>query len=97
MHAESIDTRRFAGARNTRDAYAARITGIGQTLLNNFLRQGLMAVSRRLYQRNGSAQYADIAFADAFHILGGGKLTHCGARATIRINGGLAYYAAVNL
>ncbi len=69
MEAENVDAGALACAWYARDAYAARVAGVGQTLLYNFLRECIVVGREAFYQSDRAAQYCYIAFEDAFHKL----------------------------
>ncbi len=94
MKPEDVDARALTGSRHARDAYAARLARVGQTLLYHLLRQRVVLGSEALDERHGAAQHRDVAFEDAFHKFGH-RRQWLAAPFQIRIDYGRLYHTAV--
>ena len=98
VDAELVDAGRLAGTRHAADADAHTAPAVGQTLLDDLLRLGLMVGVDALDEGDGLREDGDVALQDAFYHIGGAHhLTAEAASLQIRIDDRLLLYAAVYL
>ena len=97
MNAELVYAGALAGSRNAADADADTVAGVGETLLDDFLRYDLVLGNGALDQRNGLSQNGDVALQDALHIVVGRETaSHETVAVEVRIDDRDRTHAAVH-
>ena len=77
MNAELVYAGALACSGNAADAYSDTVAGVGQTLLDDFLRDDLVLGNGALDECDGLSQDGDVALQDAFHIVVCSKTSAC--------------------
>ena len=74
MEPEDIDAGALACARHTADADTHALPRVRKTLLYDFLGNGMMLGKHAFHKGDSLREHGDVAFEDAFDIVGDGEL-----------------------
>ena len=96
VQAEDIYAGALACAGHAADAYADGGAGVGQALLDDFLRHGLVFGPDALHQGDGLAEDGDIALDDAVHVFGHREFALLAPMLQVRIDGRGLLYACID-
>ena len=97
MNAKLVDGGALSCSRHTADAYAHRISTVGQTFLYHLLCLLLVAGVDTLYQGDCLTENGDIALDNAFYHVGHRQfLTFVAASLEIGVDGGGLLYAGID-